>query len=134
MKPTVILTHYAYAEAIDLLASVCDVSAVRAHCASSRLELAMRARHADALMLVTPDGIDDALLAGCRNLKIVSCAFRIPEHVDIAACTRRGIWVTNVLTRNGGRDAELEAARNILDALGGDPPRSALNFVLQPAA
>lgn len=134
MKPNVILTHYAFPEAINLLSSICNVTAVRARSISAREDLILLARHAHALMLVTPERVDEALLSGCRKLKIVACAFRIPEHVDIAACTRRGIWVTNVLTRNSGSDAELEAARNILDVLSGDTPRGALNGVLQPAA
>lgn len=33
-----------------------------------------------------------------------------------------------------GAEAELEAARNILDVLGGDTPRGALNEIFQPAA
>jgi hypothetical protein len=42
--------------------------------------------------------------------------------------------VTNVATRGLGEDAEIEAARNILDVLGGDTPRGAMNEVLLPAA
>jgi hypothetical protein len=38
------------------------------------------------------------------------------------------------MMRHPGAEAELEAARNILDVLGGDTPRGALNEVLQPAA
>lgn len=75
-----------------------------------------------------------ALLRDCRRLRVVACAFRIPEHIDIAACTRRGIWVTNVMTQLFGAEAELEAALNILDVLSGDTPRGALNEILQPAA
>jgi len=134
MKPNVILSHYALPEAINLLCSVCDVTAVRARSLSARADLMLLARHAHALMVVSPARIDEALLSGCRKLRIVACAFRLPEHIDVAACTRRGIWVSNVVARSSGLDAELEAARNILDVMGGDTPRSALNEVLQPAA
>jgi hypothetical protein len=58
----------------------------------------------------------------------------MPEHIDVAACTRRGVWVTNVATKWPGTQAEIEAARNILDVFGGDIPRGAMNEVLQPAA
>ena len=134
MKPNVILTHYALPEAINLLSTICDVTAVRSRSISAREDLMLLARHAHALMVVTPERVDEALLSGCRKLKIVACAFRIPEHIDIAACTRRGIWVSNTIAGRSGLDAELEAARNILDVLGGDTPRSALNEVLEPAA
>ena len=99
-----------------------------------RQEITLLAGCADALLVATPERIDDALLRDCRRLRVVACAFRIPQHVDIAACTRRGIWVTNVMMRHPGAEAELEAARNILDVLASDAPRGALNEVLQPAA
>ena len=134
MKPNVLLTHYALPEAIDLLSSVCDVTAVRSRSLRARDDLMVLARHAQGLMVVSPETVDEALLAACRKLRIVACAFRLPEHVDVAACTRRGIWVSGVMSRATGRDAEIEAARNILDVMGGDTPRSALNEVLQPAA
>ena len=94
----------------------------------------LSSRTAHALLAATPERIDDSLLAGCHSLGIVACTFRIPEHIDIAACTRRGIWVTNVMSHWLGKDAEIEAARNILDVLSGDTPRGALNEVLQTAA
>jgi len=134
MKPNVILTHYAFPEAVNLLSSICDVRTVRARSMRARADLILLARHAHALMVVTPERVDEFMLSGCRNLRVVACAFRIPEHIDIPACTRRGIWVTNVIARTSDIDAEVEAARNILDVLGGDTPRGALNAVLQPAA
>jgi|SRR5688572_24708004 phosphonate dehydrogenase len=134
MRPNVILSHYAMPEAINLLSSVCDVTAIRARSISARADLMLLARHAHALMVVNPQLVDEALLAGCRRLKIVACAFKLPEHIDVAACTRRGIWVSNVITYNSSLHAELEAARNILDVMSGDTPRNALNEVLQPAA
>lgn len=54
--------------------------------------------------------------------------------MDIGACTRRGIWVTNVMSRWPGKEAEIEAARNILDVLSGETPRGALNEILPTAA
>ena len=134
MKPNVILSHYALPEAIELLSSVCDERAIRARSISARADLMLLARHAHALMVVNPERVDEALLSSCPRLKIVACAFKLPEHIDVAACTRRGIWVSNVIARRSGLDAEIEAARNILDVMGGDTPRSALNEVLQPAA
>ena len=134
MKPLVMITQRATTEAIELLASVCDVMRVNARSYYARQELSLHARRAQGLMAVTPERIDDALLVGCTRLRIVACTFRILEHIDIAACTRRGIWVTNVMTRETGKEAEIEAARNILDVLGGDTPRGALNEILQPAA
>lgn len=134
MKPIALITRYVDSAAIDLLTSVCEVMPRVALASHSHQEIALFAGCADALLVATPERIDDALLRDFRRLRVVACAFRIPEHVDIAACTRRGIWVTNVMARHPGAEAEIEAARNILDVLGGDTPRGALNEVLQPAA
>ena len=65
---------------------------------------------------------------------MVACAYRQPEAVDFHACTKRGIWITNIATQQSGDAAEIEAARNILDVLGGDIPRGAMNDVFLPAA
>ena len=134
MKPLVVMTHRIHGDAIELLMTLCDVALVTTRSASARQEMRELARNAHALLATTPERIDDPLLAGCHGLRIVACTFRIPEHIDISACTRRGIWVTNVMSRWLGKDAEIEAARNILDVLSGDTPRGALNEVLQTAA
>ena len=78
--------------------------------------------------------IDDLLLRDFPRLRVIACTFRLPEHIDVAACTRRGVWVTSVATRWPGTEAEIEAARNILDVFSGDTPRGAMNEVLPSAA
>jgi len=134
MRPLVVITHRVHADAIELLSSVCDILPVATHGGYARQEFMQLAREAHALMAVMPERIDESVLDNCTRLRVVACTFRIPEHIDVGACTRRGIWVTNVMTRWLGKEAEIEAARNILDVLGGDTPRGALNEVLQPAA
>jgi hypothetical protein len=114
--------------------TVGDIALVNANSASARQELKYLSRNAYALLVATPERIDASLIAGCRELRIVACTFHLPEHIDVEACTRRGVWVTNVMSRQLGIDAEIEAARNILDVLSGDTPRSALNQVLLTAA
>jgi phosphoglycerate dehydrogenase-like enzyme len=127
MKPIVVITGRIHSDAIDLLESVCDVVPINICKAHARHEFALLAGQAQGLMAAVPDRIDDVLLRDCPRLRIVACTFRLPEHVDIAECTRRGIWVTNVMARWLDKEAEIEAARNILDALGGDTPRGVIN-------
>ena len=134
MKPIALITRCVDPAAINLLTSVCEVMPRVSLDSHSHQKITFLAGCADALLVATPEHIDGALLRDYRRLRVVACAFRIPEHVDIAACTRRGIWVTNVMMWHPCAEAELEAARNILDVLGGDTPRGALNEVLQPAA
>ncbi len=134
MKPLVILTNRIHTDGVELLLTLCDVALVSTRSVHARHEFAAIARNAAAVLTASPEHIDESLLAGCRNLRIVACTFRIPEHIDIQACTARGIWVTTVMSRRHGTEAEIEAARNILDVLSGDTPRGALNQVLQTAA
>ena len=43
-----------------------------------------------------PDTVDDAFLAACPRLQIVSAALKGFDNFDVAACTRRGVWFTIV--------------------------------------
>ena len=133
MKPLVVISQRLHADAIGLLSSLCDVALVNPRTEGSRRELRELARGATALLAAGPLRVDDTLVYACRRLCIVACAYRMPEHIDISACTRRGVWVTNVFSRWLGKEAEIEAARNVLDALSGDIPRCALNDVLPSA-
>jgi len=134
MKPNVLISRPVSPVAVELLTSVCDTL--------PRVELSNRgksnfplvARCADALLLGTTERIDEVLLSDFPRLRVIACTFRLPEHIDVAACTRRGVWVTSVATRCPGTEAEVEAARNILDVFGGDTPRGAMNEVLPTAA
>jgi phosphonate dehydrogenase len=134
MKPLVVLTHCVHTDAVELLLTTCEVALVDMRSTYARRELKKLARNASGLLAATPERIDASLLASCHRLRVLACTFRIPEHVDIAACTRRGIWVTNVMAHWLDREAEIEAARNILDVISGDTPRGALNEVLSNAA
>jgi phosphonate dehydrogenase len=61
-----------------------------------RAELLARCRDADALIVFMPDTIDDAFLAACPNLRIVSAALKGFDNFDVEACTRRDVWFTIV--------------------------------------
>jgi phosphonate dehydrogenase len=51
-------------------------------------------RQADAVIAFMNDRIDDITLADCPHLKLIACALKGYDNVDIGACTRRGIRVT----------------------------------------
>jgi len=57
--------------------------------------LAARLQDAEALVLIRErTAIDEALLARLPRLRIIAQTARVGAHVDVAACTRRGIVVT----------------------------------------
>lgn len=134
MKPFVLITRPVSADAVEMLTTVCELLPRIQLPDRRRSDCRMIAANAHALLLATPDRIDQIVLQDFPALRVIACTFRLLEHIDLPACTRRGIWVTNVTSRWFARDAELEAARNILDVLGGDTPRGALNAVMAPAA
>lgn len=134
MKPYVMVTRPVSPAAIEMLTSVCDILPRVELSRSRRKNFSLIAESTHALLLATPEYVDESLLNKFPQVRAIACTFRMPEHIDVAACTRRGVWVTNVSTKWLGAQAEIEAARNILDVFSGDIPRGAMNDVLQPAA
>jgi D-3-phosphoglycerate dehydrogenase / 2-oxoglutarate reductase len=58
--------------------------------------LAERLQHFDALVLTRErTAISDALLARLPQLRIISQTGKVAEHIDIAACTARGVAVVD---------------------------------------
>ncbi len=114
--------------------------------ALSREDILRRAEDAQAVMVFPTDVIDEDFLDRCPDLVIVAGAFEGLGGVDVEACTRHGVWVTNVqrliaesmgnpvsLNQSGfapeemRRIAALEASANIFEALIGEHPKGAVN-------
>jgi len=138
MKPKTLITRRVQPCTRDLLAVRAAVTMHADWTPISQPSLAVGARDAQALLVFPADRIDEQLLALAPQLRVVACAFRLPENIDVAACTRRGVWVTNVphtpFITGHEFEYELEAARNVLDVLNGDAPRGAVNQVVMAAA
>jgi lactate dehydrogenase-like 2-hydroxyacid dehydrogenase len=58
-------------------------------------ELAQRLATADGVLIVGGERVDDALLAACPRLKVVSNIAVGYNNFDLAACTRHGVIATN---------------------------------------
>jgi D-isomer specific 2-hydroxyacid dehydrogenase, catalytic domain len=88
-----------------------------------------RVGRARGLIVFGGDPVGHELLARTPRVQVIACAFRYLEHVDVQACTRRGVWVTVVPQHVCDHlEAELCAARNVIDVLNGDEPRHAVNL------
>jgi phosphonate dehydrogenase len=96
IKPKVVITNWVHPEVIDRLAEQCDVVPNETQERPPREEILKRARDADAIMTFMTDSVDDDLLAACPRLRVVACALKGYDNYDVDACTRRGIWITNV--------------------------------------
>ena len=57
-------------------------------------ELIQRGEDADVIV-VSNLSLNGDVIRGCRNLKLLSVAFTVVDHIDMAACRARGITVCN---------------------------------------
>ena len=96
MKPKIVVTHWIHPEAMELLADVGEVIPNTTRERLPHAEIIARARDADAIMTFMPDAVDEKFIAACPRLKVVGCALKGYDNYDVAACTRRGVWITNV--------------------------------------
>jgi phosphonate dehydrogenase len=96
MKPKIVITNWVHPQTLDMLMPHCDVVANESRERLSREEIIKRCRDAVAVMTFMTDSVDDAFLAECPQLRLIACALKGYDNFDVAACTRRGIWITNV--------------------------------------
>jgi glyoxylate reductase len=60
-----------------------------------RTQLLARAARADGMVALVTDKVDSELLAAAPSLRVVANHAVGVDNVDVAACTARGVWVTN---------------------------------------
>ena len=96
MPPKVVVTNWVHPEVLEVLAPHCRVEANAGREPWPEAELLARCADASAMMAFMPDRVDEAFLAACPNLGLIACALKGFDNFDVAACTRRGIWVTVV--------------------------------------
>ena len=91
----VFVTRRLPGDALARLDGVCELDVWEDDAPPSAEVLRSRAADADGLLCLLTDRIDDALLAACPRLKVVSQMAVGVDNVDLAACARRGIPVGN---------------------------------------
>jgi phosphonate dehydrogenase len=96
-KPRVVVSHWVHPEVADYLAGFCAaVIPDRDAGVWPRPRLAELAADADGIIACMADRIDDAFLAGCPRLRVVSATLKGYDNFDARACARRGVWLTVV--------------------------------------
>jgi phosphonate dehydrogenase len=93
---SIVITHRVFLETIEELSRCGRVQANHNDQGLGYQTLLSRSREADALMVFMPDKIDADLLENCPKLKIVACALKGYDNIDVNACTRQGVWVSIV--------------------------------------
>jgi len=91
----VVVTHWVHPEVLDRLRRFCDpVAPSREQGVWSRQQVVARAHEAEGLVVCMADRVDAALVSACPRLRVVSGVFKGHNTVDVAACARRGVYVT----------------------------------------
>lgn len=93
---SILVSHRVFPETKTALAKVGKVYAPNPAERFMRPQLNRLASDANAFLAFMPDAIDEAWLAKAPKLRIVAGALKGYDNLDVDACTRRGIWVSNV--------------------------------------
>ena len=95
MMSKVLVTREVFDETLAYLAQHADVTSNQADVKWSAEELAARMQGVDVALIQSSDRVDEALLSRCPGLKAVCSASVGYNHIELAACTRHGVMVTN---------------------------------------
>lgn len=94
-RPKVFITRKIPQKALDMIASECLMTVNPHDRELSRAELAEAGRDIEGLLCLLTDTIDEELLAGMPALKIIANFAVGYDNIDIGACTKRNIAVSN---------------------------------------
>ncbi len=95
MKPAILVTREVFDDTLAFLAESCDVESNQTDLILAPDELALRAAGKEGILCCLTDAIDAKLLAAAPNLKAVANIAVGYNNIDVAACTARGVMVTN---------------------------------------
>jgi phosphonate dehydrogenase len=96
MRPRVVLTHWVHPEVLELLGTTCEVLSVPQRTVLPAEEVRRRCRDSQAVLMCMADRLDEAFLQACPQLVIVAASLKGYDNFDVDACTRHGVWFTNV--------------------------------------
>ena len=94
-RPAILISRQLPEPAVQLARSRAEVDAYASDAPMPRAELLERLAGKQGLICVISEVIDEALLATRPGLRVVSNVAVGYNNVDVAACTRRGVVVTN---------------------------------------
>ncbi|TGV07474.1 D-glycerate dehydrogenase, partial [Mesorhizobium sp. M00.F.Ca.ET.186.01.1.1] len=94
-KPQVFVTRKLTNEVIAMLETVADVKQWEEDTPVPREKLLEEIEHADAVLTMLTERVDEELLARAKRLRVVANMAVGYDNIDVPACKRRGIAVTN---------------------------------------
>jgi len=94
-RPRIHVTRPIAEEALAQLQAAADVTTGPADRESSRTELLNFVKPCDGLLVVGHPKVDGELMDAASGLKMIANFGVGVDHIDVAAATQRGIWVSN---------------------------------------
>lgn len=94
-RPKLLITRSIPAEALALLKPYFDIDQYDKHTAIPRPLLLKKVKDKDGLLCILTDKVNPELLSKAPALKAVSTYSVGFDHIDVKACTQRGVAVTN---------------------------------------
>lgn len=94
-KPKVYATRRIPQKALDMIAAECELQVNPHDRVMNRQELAAAIKDLDGMLCLLTDTIDASLLALSPNLKVLANYASGFNNIDVAACTKRRILVSN---------------------------------------
>ena len=94
-RPKLLVTRWVFPEVIEHLDTMFEVESNPQDDLWSADTLRAKAADKDAIFVVTSDKVDEALLQACPRLRMVATGSVGYNHIDLAACARQGVAVTN---------------------------------------
>jgi lactate dehydrogenase-like 2-hydroxyacid dehydrogenase len=95
MKQKILVTREVFDETIDFLKGHFEVESNQADRLYAREELLAKLQDRDGVQTSSSDRIDTDLLEKCPSIKAVCNTAVGYNNIDVAACTRHGVMVTN---------------------------------------
>ena len=93
---TILVSHRIFPETLEALSDIGRVQAPNPKERFAKARLDELAGGTDAFLAFMPDAVDQSWLARAPRLRMVAAAVKGYDNLDLDACTRRGVWVSNV--------------------------------------
>jgi gluconate 2-dehydrogenase len=94
-KPRLLVTRRVFDEVIEALAARFEIESNQDDAEWTEEQTLARAADKDALFVVASDRVDGALIDAAPRLRMIATGSVGFNHIDLAACARRGIVVSN---------------------------------------
>jgi glyoxylate/hydroxypyruvate/2-ketogluconate reductase len=94
-KPKLVISRAVFPSTLQALHPHFDIQSNQEDVLFSAQELALRAKVADALLVVTSDRVDASLLQHCTRLRMVATGSVGTNHIDLQACRDHDVQVSN---------------------------------------